>query len=51
MPEASTQQAMDLQRAGRLDDAEAIYQQLLRDQPAAAIKIYLPVTLVKGDSI
>jgi len=33
MPEASTQQAMDLQRAGRLDDAEAIYQQLLRDQP------------------
>src|SRR5690348_3820555 len=33
MPEASTQQAMDLQRAGRLDDADAIYQQLLRDQP------------------
>jgi len=33
MPEESTQQAMELQRAGRLNDAEALYLQFLRDQP------------------
>jgi predicted TPR repeat methyltransferase len=33
MAEGLSQQAMELQRAGRLDDAEAAYLQLLREQP------------------